>query len=105
MSKSYPIWHKITACIYKNFTGYGVKDTGETTICVGSSAKNSHEFLTTCITKRIKEYKGEKVMVFSYSVDNVVLKRAIFNINKKGNADELIKVISKLSQIKSLEVK
>lgn len=103
MSRQYPIWNKVTACIYKSFTGWGVKDTGATTICVGSSSKNSYDFLDTCVTKRDKVWKGRDCVVFSYSVDGVVLKQMIFNKNKKGKADTPIKVISKLNKIKSLE--
>ena len=99
----YGIWNKVTACIYNSSKSYGVKDTGETTIVVGSSSKNSHDFLDTCVTKREKKYKGKDVIVFAYSVDNVVVKQMIFSKNKQGRADTPIKVISKLSKIKSLE--
>ena len=102
MTYSYPIWNKVAACIYNSNKSYGVKETGETTICVGSSASNSHDFLDTCITKRIKQYKGEDHIVFSYSVDGIVIKRAYFTINKRGNAEKLVKTITKLKTIKSL---
>ena len=102
MAHSYPIWNKIQACIYNSNKSYGVKETGETTICVGSSARNSHDFIDTKITKRIKELNGEDHICFSYSVDGVILKRAYFSINKWGRADELVKTITKLNKIKSL---
>ena len=102
MAYSYPIWNKVTACIYSSNKSYGVRKTGETTICVGSSPSNSHDFLDTCITKRIKQYKGEDHIVFSYSVDGIIIKRAYFTINKRGNAEKLVKTITKLKSIKSL---
>ena len=105
MSRSYPIWNKVTSCIYKSFKGYGVKDTGEVTICVGSSAKNSHDFIDTIMTRRKEIYKGKEVIVFSYSCDGEIIKRMIFDINAKGQADTPIKVMSKLSRIKSLKLK
>lgn len=105
MNRSYPIWNKVTACIYNSIKSYGVKKTGETTICVGSSAKNSHDFLETKVTKRDIEWKGRDCIVFSYSVDDVILKRMIFTKDKKGNADTPIKVFSKLNRIKSIELK
>ena len=51
MSRSYPIWNNITACCYQSGKSYGVKETGENNICVGSSPSNSHDFLKTIITK------------------------------------------------------
>ena len=30
--RTYPIWNKITACIYNSSKSYGVKDTGENEI-------------------------------------------------------------------------
>jgi hypothetical protein len=102
MAYSYPIWNKVQACIYNSNKSYGVKETGETTICVGSSASNSHDFVDTCITKRIREYKGEDHIVFSYSVDGVIIKRAYFTINKRGKAETLVKTKTKLKSIKSL---
>ena len=103
--QQYGIWNKVTACIYNSSKSYGVKDTGETTICVGSSSKNSHDFLETKITKRDTEWKGRDCIVFSYSVDEVILKRIIFTKDKKGRACTPIKVMSKLNRIKSLELK
>ncbi len=105
MSRSYPIWNKVTACIYKSFTGWGTKNTGEVEILVGSSAKNSHHFLDHKITRREKEWRGQDVIVFSFSVDGKVIKRTIFSKDKRGNALEKLKVFSKLNSIKSLELK
>jgi len=102
MSRSYPIWNKITACIYKSGVSYGVKDTGINDIVVGSSAKNSHDFLQTKITKRNVIYKDKQCIVFSFSVDNVIIKKMIFSKCKRGRADKSLKTISKLNKIKSL---
>ena len=102
MAHSYPIWNKVKSCIYKSFKGFGVKETGEMTICVGSSAKNSHDFVNTIVTQRKDKWKNRDVIVFSYSVDDVILKRMIFTIDEKGKADTPIKVISKLNKLKSL---
>ena len=101
--RTYPIWNKIKACIYNSNKSYGVKDTGENEIYIGSSAKNSHLFLNSIITKRTENTKYGKCIVFKYSVDNVVIKKAYFDINAKGNANELIKTESKLNRIKSLK--
>ena len=42
--KSYPIWNRITACIYKSGKSYGVKRDGLTEILIGTSKSNSHLF-------------------------------------------------------------
>ena len=101
MSRSYPIWNNITACCYQSGKSYGVKETGENNICVGSSPSNSHDFLKTIITKRLRFYKDELCVVFSYSVDDVILKKMIFE-NNNGKARGHIKTITKLNKIKSL---
>tara|TARA_R110002020_G_scaffold50022_1_gene141891 strand:- start:265 stop:570 length:306 start_codon:yes stop_codon:yes gene_type:complete len=101
MSRSYPIWNNITACCYQSGKSYGVKETGENNICVGSSLSNSHDFLKTIITKRLRFYKDELCVVFSYSVDDVILKKMIFE-NNNGKAGDHIKTITKLNKIKSL---
>ena len=98
MAYSYPIWNEINACIYQSGKSYGVKETGQNTIYVGSSASNSHEFLQTIITKR---NIGDTI-VFSFSVDDVIIKQMTFSKNKRGNADKLLKTKSKLNRLKSL---
>lgn len=99
--RSYPIWNNITACCYQSGKSYGVKETGENNISVGSGANNSHDFLKTIITKRLKYYKDELCVVFSYSVDDVVIKKMIFK-NNNGRAGDHIKTITKLNKLKSL---
>tara|TARA_R100000458_G_scaffold12166_1_gene10007 strand:- start:2785 stop:3081 length:297 start_codon:yes stop_codon:yes gene_type:complete len=98
MAYSYPIWNAITACIYQSGKSYGIKDTGENIIYVGSSASNSHKFLKTVITKR----NIEDTIVFSFSVDDVIIKQMTFSKNKRGTADKLLKTKSKLNRLKSL---
>ena len=43
---SYPIWNQVEACIYKSGKSYGVRKDGVVSVKVGTSAKNSHDFLT-----------------------------------------------------------
>tara|TARA_R100001594_G_scaffold102211_1_gene136766 strand:+ start:262 stop:567 length:306 start_codon:yes stop_codon:yes gene_type:complete len=101
MSRSYPIWNKITACTYQSGKSYGVKETGVNSILVGSSPNNSFEFLETIITKRLRFYKDELCVVFSFSVDDVIIKKMIFS-NNNGKAGKFIKTITKLNKVKSL---
>lgn len=77
MSIHYPIWVDVTSCIYNSSKSYGIRDTGQQTIRVGSSSKNSIVLADICITKRFVEDKW----VFRYSVDNIVIKEAWFEDN------------------------
>ena len=76
--KSYPIWNTITACIYKSSKSYGVKDTGEVTINVGTSASNSHIFLRHTTTHRMLD-NGDRE--YRFYLDGEVIRRAVL---KKG---------------------
>ena len=90
MSKSYPIWVDVDACIYKSSKSYGVKDTGVQNFKIGSSKSNSHDFVKTVITRR---EDGDKI-VFIFSVDDVIVKKAYCK-NNNGRAGELIEVVDK----------
>jgi hypothetical protein len=63
--KAYPIWHDVTSCIYKGSKSYGGRDTCETSVYVGTSAKNSELLVSHCTTRRIE---GEYT-VFRFFVD------------------------------------
>ena len=104
MSKAYPIWNKVTNCTYQGDKSYGNKETGEVNIYVGSSAKNSEHFVRTLVTKRDGTWKGKQVVVFKFSVDDVVLKYMIFEMKKDGTAGKLLKKTTKLKSIKSLKL-
>jgi len=71
---SYPIWNRITACIYKGGKSYGVRETGEVAVLVGTSASNSHLFLEHCVTHRELEDGSRE---YRFYVDGVVLKGAV----------------------------
>lgn len=101
MSRQYPIWNDVTNCEYQSDKSYGNKNTGKVNVYVGSSSKNSEHFLQHTITNRSGTYKGQAVIRFRFSVDDVVLKEMIFE-DKLGKAGKLIKTISKLRSIKSL---
>jgi len=83
---SYPIWNKITACIYKGGKSYGVRKNGEVEVLVGSSASNSHNFVSHSVTHRKLE-NGDRS--FHFYVDGSCLKKALL---KKGASEiEIIK--------------
>ena len=97
--RQYPIWNIITACIYKNGTpsdhhsgskSYGVKDTGEVEIRVGTSSSNSHTFLKHTTTHRQLE-NGDRE--YRFYIDGKLIKRALL---PKGE-NELIFLTTDLS--------
>ena len=97
MSRSFPIWVDVKSCSYKSGKSYGVKNTGTQSVFVGSSASNSHLFVSTIVTKRVDELNNR--IVFKYSVDDVVLKTAYFE-NNNGRAGAFIYVENHLEEIK-----
>ena len=99
MSRQYPIWVRAINCNYASgVVTYGYKDTGETDIFIGSSSSNSHQFVRTLITRRMKEVDGETVHVFRFSVDDVILKEAVFADNK-GRPGDMISMTSKIKEL------
>ena len=72
--RQYPIWNIITACIYNSSKSYGVKNTGEVEVRVGTSSQNSHTFLKHSTTHRENE-NGDKE--FRFYVDGQLIKRAV----------------------------
>jgi len=74
MSRSYPIWNKVTACIYGSSKSYGVKADGQVDVVVGTSVKNSHDFVSHRTTHRLLD-NGDRE--YRFFVDNVCVKRAV----------------------------
>jgi len=70
----YPIWNKITACIYKSDKSYGVRHTGDVQVRVGTSSHNSHVFLHHTTTVRNHE-NGDKE--FRFYIDKKLVKCAV----------------------------
>ena len=70
---SYPIWNQVEACIYKSGKSYGVRKDGVVSVKVGTSEKNSHDFLTHRTTHRTLECGGRE---FRFYVDGTLIKKA-----------------------------
>lgn len=103
MSRSYPIYNKVEACKYKSDKSFGNVDTFHLTQLIGSSSKNSHEFVDLVTTKRLgwnDEYSSN-IWVFAFSVDGIILKKAYFEDNN-GKPGKKLKIINKMKRIKSL---
>ena len=73
MSRSYPIWNKITACIYKGSKCFGVRNDGLNEILIGTSKSNSHEFVKTRITHK-KHDDGTRT--YHFYLDDKLIKKA-----------------------------
>ena len=71
--KSYPIWNKIQACIYKSGKSYGVKEDGQNEILIGTSSSNSHEFAKVRTTHR-KNDDGTRT--YHLYLDDKLIKKA-----------------------------
>ena len=72
--RQYPIWNQVPACIYKSNKSYGVQNTGEVTIKVGTSNSNSHLFLRHSTTHRILE-NGDRE--YRFYIDGVCVRKAV----------------------------
>ncbi len=79
MSRQYPIWNKVTACIYNSSKNYGVKETGVVDVYIGTSNSNSHHFCEHKTTHRVLE-NGDRE--YRFYLDDVVIKRAV--VTKDG---------------------
>lgn len=79
MSCAYPIWNQVQACIYRSSKSWGAKVAAAVTVFVGSSAKNSHAFVSHATTHRLHD-NGDRE--FRFYVDEKCVKRAIL---RKGS--------------------
>ena len=78
--RAYPIWNEVEACIYKSNKSYGAKQTSNVNVKVGTSARNSHDFVSHRTTCRDLE-DGTKE--FRFYVDGKLIKRAVVTSDKK----------------------
>jgi len=74
----YPIWNKVTSCIYKGPKSYGVRETGEVEVLIGTSSRNSFTFLKHYVTHRKlgKDYWGVEEHEYRFYVDGKCIKCA-----------------------------
>ena len=79
MSRAYPIWNKVTACIYQSSKNYGVKKDGIVDVYIGTSSSNSHHFCQHKTTHRVLENGNRE---YRFYLDGQLLKRAV--VTKDG---------------------
>ena len=80
MTKSYPIWNEVEACIYNSSKSYGVKERGIVRVKVGTSKTYSFDFVNHKTTK--KEITKD-LLEYHFYVDDVLIKRSQFNKKTK----------------------
>jgi hypothetical protein len=90
MSRSYPIWNRIQACIYKKSKCYGIKNDGSNEILIGTSKSNSHSFAKTRVTHQ-KSYDGTRTYYFF--IDGQLYKKATLRKNESQPFIEKVKVL------------
>lgn len=73
---NYPIWNIVTSCIYKANKSYGVRETGEVEVRIGTGQNNSHEFVKHYTTHRKLE---DGTREYRFYVDGKCLKTATLN--------------------------
>lgn len=84
--RAYPIWNKVTACIYKSNKSYGVQDDGNCEVFCGSSSGNSHK-LGAIKTKRIIE---DKFVIFRLKVNGILISEKLFTKGANDVAKDLV---------------
>ena len=76
---NYPIWNIVTSCIYKANKSYGVRETGEVEVRIGTGLNNSFEFVKHYTTHRKLEDGSRE---YRFYVDGKCLKTATVNNNQ-----------------------
>jgi len=87
MGRQYPIWNVIDNDSYATDKSYGVRDTATTFVKVGTSSRNSHDFVSTEITTE-KDKNGDRV--FRFFVDGVLMKKATVKNGKIHHDEDVI---------------
>lgn len=72
--RSYPIWNKVEACIYKSGKSWGARNECVVDIVVGTSAQNSHDFVSHRTTRRVHKDGSQE---FRFFVDGQLVKSAV----------------------------
>jgi len=84
--RSYPIWNKVQACIYKAGKSWGAREQSAVDVLVGTSQHNSHFFVNHRTTHRTHEDGSQE---FRFYVDDVVVRRGIIPFKKRASERQL----------------
>lgn len=80
MAYSYPMWIEVQACIYKSDKSYGAMDTNHEIVHVGTSAKNSMEFIRRGVRRKALE---DGTIQFRAYHNGICLEELIYDPKKK----------------------
>ena len=80
MSKSYPIWMKVSGDNYKKDKSFGSRDSVTMDIKVGSSKTNRHDLARVSIHMR-EDDAGNRT--FALALDGLVVRSAVMTKDKK----------------------
>ena len=69
----YPIWNRVTSCIYKANKSYGVRETGEVEVLIGTGHRTSFTFLKHYVTHRQLD---DRTREYRFYVDGKCIKCA-----------------------------
>ena len=87
MGRQYPIWNVIDNDSYATDKSYGIREVGVTLVKVGTSSKNSHQFVRTMVSTT-KNDNGDRV--FRFFVDGVLMKKATVKNGKIHHDEDVI---------------
>ena len=90
MSRSYPIWNKVTACIYKASKCYGIQSDGLSEFLIGTSKSNSHDFVKTRVTHKKCE---DGTRTYYFFLDDKLYKKATLRKNDNEPFIEKVTVL------------
>ena len=86
MSRAYPIWNDVTACVYNGSKSYGVKKDGIVNVKVGTSKAYSYDFVQHRTS--IREI-DKHTLEYRFFVNGKLIKRSQFNKKTKIYSDNL----------------
>lgn len=64
--RQWPVWNVVTSCVYKSGKSYGVRDTGEVEVRVGTGSKCSEVLVRHFTTRRV--IRDVTVFKFGYQL-------------------------------------
>ena len=80
MSRQYPVWNIVDGNDYAGDKSYGVRGYDSVDVVVGTSSKNSHEFVSPSLDVDLLDDGSRQ---FSFMVDGDLIKRAVMRPGAK----------------------
>jgi len=109
--RQYPIWVDMVNNSYNSSKSYGVNDYAIQHVAIGTSSKNSFDFVKIEMSVRDEDKDGlnytQPILKKTYElrVDNEVVKKAVYNLKTKKMEIEDVKTSNFVQSEKALKVK